>query len=171
MVSRRHILPLSLIALGSLILVGLVVFVFIHRGYEQPGAAPLPAQIGGLAQTSRQTGSQAVAEFTRLHGESFPIMTGAKGEYGNNQVTLWVAGTADAQAAAQLVTMMRDKIAQGNSPFLPTAEMQLGKRTLYALSGLGQNHFYFQSSNLVIWLATDPDLQDKVLSSILNFYP
>ena len=41
----------------------------------------------------------------------------------------------------------------------------------YALDGMGQKHFYFQSKNLIIWLAAEPSIADEALKQILEDYP
>jgi hypothetical protein len=66
---------------------------------------------------------------------------------------------------------MKDKIAEGNSPFTPTGERPDGSRVIYELGGMGQKHFYFQSGDLLIWLAADVDLAEQALGQVLVFYP
>jgi hypothetical protein len=44
-------------------------------------------------------------------------------------------------------------------------------RTLYELTGMGQRHYYFQSNNLVVWLAADDPIAETALAGALNFYP
>ena len=117
------------------------------------------------------TGPQAVTDFSNLHGDQFPLTSGAVGFYGNNRATIWVAGAPLSLMAARLVTAMRDKIAEGNSPFTTSGEYQDNKRTIYALEGMGQKHFYFQSHNLVIWLAADADIADAALQQLKEIYP
>jgi hypothetical protein len=36
---------------------------------------------------------------------------------------------------------------------------------------MGQEHFYFQSKNLVIWVAVDPAFVETVKQQILEAYP
>jgi hypothetical protein len=117
------------------------------------------------------TGPQAEADFSNLHGKQFPLTSGAVGIYGNRQATLWVAGAPLNLMAARMVIAMRDKIAEGNSPFTPNGEYQDNQRTIYILEGLGQKHFYFQSQNLVIWLAADADIADAALQKLEETYP
>jgi len=60
---------------------------------------------------------------------------------------------------------------QGGSPFTPVEQFNQGARTIYVLEGMGQMHFYFQSKNLVIWLAADPAVADAAIKQILEAYP
>ena len=66
---------------------------------------------------------------------------------------------------------MRDRIAEGNSPFTATKDLKIGERTIYTLEGLGQKHFYFQSENLIVWTAADASYYETVLQQVLDFYP
>jgi hypothetical protein len=42
---------------------------------------------------------------------------------------------------------------------------------VYQVEGLGQAHYYFQSGDLIIWLAADKALADTSLAELLAFYP
>jgi hypothetical protein len=127
-----------------------------------------------LSLAQSLTGEKAIAEFSRLHGNDFPLTSGAVGMYGSNHsATLWIAGALFKPLAGRLLAAMRDKIAgsAGESPFTPVGELQNGPRTIYALNGMGQKHFYFQSGKLLIWLAVDPQIADETLTTVLKFYP
>lgn len=138
---------------------------------SNPATAPLPYQLAGLPLTMKMTGRQATEEFDMLHNEHFPLTSGAVGIYGDRKAALWVGGAPFDFMATSLVTAMRDKISEGRSPFTPMSEINSGKRTVYVLEGMGQKHFYFQSENLVIWLAAEPALADQALQQILEAYP
>lgn len=161
----------ALIGLGIiLILVSGGIYLY-SSGTIQPGAAPLPDQVAGLPLSMKMTGTQATEEFDMLHDQHFPLTSGAVGMYGDQKVALWVGGAPFNFMAAGMVTAMRDKISEGRSPFTPLDEFKDGGRTIYALEGMGQKHFYFQSKNLVVWLAADPSIADEALKQILEAYP
>ena len=167
----KRSLSLTLMFLGTLIVVAAFGWAYFENSISHPAALTLPVQLAGLPLSSQTTGPQAVADFSNLHGESFPLSSGAVGIYGNNRATLWVAGAPLNLMAARLVIAMRDKIAEGNSPFTPSGEYQDNERTIYVLEGMGQKHFYFQSHNLVIWLAADADIADAALQQLKEIYP
>jgi hypothetical protein len=124
--------------------------------------------------TQSLIGEKAIAEFTRLHGNDFPLTSGAVGMYGSDHfVTLWVAGGPFKPVADRLLEAMHDKIAgsTGESPFIPVGELLDGTRTVYELDGMGQKHYYFQSGKLIIWLAVNPLRTEEVLTTVLKFYP
>ena len=167
----KRSLSLTLMFLGTLIILAAFGWAYVENSISHPAGLILPDQLAGLPLSSQMTGPQVVADFSNLHGEQFPVTSGAVGFYGNNRATLWVAGAPLNLMAARLVTAMRDKISEGNSPFTPTGEYQDKLRTIYALEGIGQKHFYFQSHNLVIWLAADADIADAALQQLKEIYP
>ena len=169
--TMRRIGPVVVIGAGVLLILLMGAWLYVGNLIDHPGIVPLPEQVAGLPLSSKLTGTDATEEFSMLHKEHFPLTSGAVGVYGDNQIGLWVGGAPLDFMAARLVSAMRGKIAEGHSPFTPVAERQDGSRTIYVLEGMGQSHYYFQSKNLVIWLASQPDLADKALQQTREAYP
>ncbi|MBU4225235.1 MAG: hypothetical protein KKC71_05385 [Chloroflexi bacterium] len=167
----KRSLSLTLMFLGTLFVVAALGWAYFEKATDNPSPLALPEQLAGLPLSSQMTGPQAVANFSNLHGKQFPLTSGTVGIYGDHQATLWVAGAPLNLMTARMVTAMRDKIAEGNSPFTPSGEYQDNQRTIYVLKGMGQKHFYFQSQNLVIWLAADADIADAALQQLKEIYP
>lgn len=168
----ERIVPLLLISLGIIILFGSIGFGVYNYALSNPGDAPLPNSISGLALKSPAFGKGAVEEINQLHGLRFPLFSGAVGIYGKeNQAILWISGMPTRFLAKKLILEMEERIAEGNSPFTPVNEYTDNSRTIYELDGHGQKHFYFQSKNLIVWLAVDIDLIESTLAEVLEFYP
>ena len=167
----KRTFPLVLMTAG--LVLSLAAFGQLYRDNREPVATSgiLPAKIVGLALDSSESGEAAISEFTSMHGKEFPVISGEIGHYGNGWITLWVAGTSTDSIASQMVDSMRDRIAEGKSPFTPVKEIETGNRTVYVLDGMGQKHYYFQSKNLVIWLASDVSVADGAIQQILEVYP
>ena len=163
---------LILIAVGfSIVLVGLA-YAYYSQTLEQISPAPLPDQVAGFQLSRRILGRPAIDELAWMHGQEFPLTKGAVGNYGGeNQITLYVAGTPMKFMAGRLLIAMRDRIAESNSPFTPIAERERKERTIYELDGLGQRHFYFRSDDLVVWLAADETQAEEALEQVIFFYP
>lgn len=166
----KHTNPIFLMGVGILLLFGSGWY-FFNAQVDQPADVSLPSKIAGVALTQKTTGSEAMAEFESLHRKQFPITSGSIGIYGDEQITLWAAGAESPSSASAMVGAMQAKIAGGNAPFTPLEQFQQGGRTIYVLEGMGQKHYYFQSKNLVIWLAADPALADQSIQQILEVYP
>lgn len=169
---RKQILSLISIVAGSLLLLSGVGNALFRQAVADPSPAPLPEQVAGLSAVRRTTGWQAAGEISRLHRKQFPLSSAAVGVYGSDrQVTLWVSGAPLELFAALMLSSMQEAIGRGNSPFTPVGEERIGERVIYALDGLGQKHFYFQSGKLLVWLAADPSLAEEALMEVLDYYP
>jgi hypothetical protein len=167
----KRFFSLGLITVGILLLSGVVNWSYFGNLTKQPGEVSLPDSIAGLKITNITTGDQAMADFENLHDKQFPVTSGSIGIYGNNEITLWAAGAPSETIASEMTNSMTEKIAKGNSPFTPLEQITQGNRTIYVLEGMGQQHYYFQSNNLVIWLAVSPALADRALQQTLEVYP
>lgn len=167
----RRAFPVILGVLGLLLLAASAAWGLFSQAVANPAALALPRQIAGVGRTDYVTGPAAAREFENLHGKDFPITSGAVAIYGDNQITIWAAGAPLEPVAAQLVRSMHDRIAEGRSPFAEVGTLQDRGRAVYVLEGMGQKHYYFQSKNLVIWLAAEPAIADRSLQEILEAYP
>ncbi len=168
----RRVFPLVLALLGILLVAGSVGSALLGTAFDNPAALPLPRTIAQLPRSHYVTGREAATEFQNLHGEQFPLISGAMGMYGpKNEISIWVAGAPVDFMASQLVDAMRRKISEGGSPFTEVDSFQDRGRTVYVLTGMGQKHYYFRSRNLVIWLASEPLIANEAIGQILEEYP
>ena len=166
----KRIFAIGLMVIGVWLVVGAIGWTFFDHPSSQFSEGSLPDSIAGLRLTNSTTGPQAIEELSSMHGKEFHIEFGEIGVYGNREITLWVAGAASDEVAAQMTTAMQEKIAKANSPFTPTNEIQNNDRKVYVLDGMGQRHYYFQSKNFVIWLAANPSVADTAIKQILEVY-
>ncbi len=114
----RRLRAAFLIALGVVLLVATIGYWRLTAAVDRPAAAPLPQTLTGLPLTAATYGPGAVVEIARLHGKRFPLTAGAMGVYGSQkQAILWVAEVPIHLMAARMVEAMREKIAEGTSPF------------------------------------------------------
>lgn len=143
---------------------------YLNNRFTSGSPMDLPNEIAGMRLKDSKSGDQAISEFTDLHGKSFPVTSGAVGTYGNREITLWVASTPSDSIARELTVAMQKRIAEGKSPFTPINEINQRNRKVYVLEGMGQKHYYFQSKNLVIWLAANPSIADEAFQQILEVY-
>ncbi|RME90367.1 MAG: hypothetical protein D6770_02610 [Anaerolineae bacterium] len=133
-------------------------------------AGEVPTAIAGVPLMQVITGEEAVRSINRLHGKEFPLVSGAVAVYGEQNVILWVSTAADEAAAGELTRLMTERIAEGRSPFQENGSRKVDGVTVYDLTGLGQRHFYWQSGNLVLWLAADEALAGRALEETIAFY-
>jgi hypothetical protein len=162
---HRKILLLFLLT-GSAILLALAVY--LSQTQSRPA---LPDELGGYTLDSNLHGPEAVKRIVFSHLGEFVIVDGAVGEYGGGVITVWMAEAGSEKEADQLVLDMTNRIPEVESPFTSMGQLNRQGRVIYLLEGQGQVHFYFQSQKLVIWAAAYPELGEKVLNQLLNFYP
>jgi hypothetical protein len=144
---------------------------FLLIKLEKSNPAWLPEVVAGLRLEPQVLGKEAVSEINRLHGKSFTLVDGAVSRYGSGQVTLWVSQAKSTNSAEEILLAMRDSIAARESPYTPLGESKHAKRIVYEVEGLGQLHYYFRSSDLVVWVATDKNCADAALADALGFFP
>lgn len=166
---KRLNLPFLFILSGGLILLVIVAILFYQAGGKS--STPTPARLAGLAHTRVANGSAAVREIQQLHGKDFEFGGADVVDYDGGRVRLWVAQLESPTEAAKMVKSMGESIARGGSPFTPIAQQDIGAHTVYALEGMNQVHFYFQSGSNVVWLGADPDLAETALDETLAFFP
>lgn len=169
----RRLGPVLLLIAGVLLVAGGAGYWWFERQIAAPEAAVLPPELAGLSLAEASYGPEAVANVTRLHDQSFPLTSGAHGQYGRSGETamLWVTGTPARLVASRMVGEMEAAIVRGNSPFQPAGTRQVNGRTVYELTGMGQRHYYFRSGTAVVWLAVDDALAEVALVETLTFYP
>jgi hypothetical protein len=167
-----RLLALVAVAVGIAILAVAVYFVLTRKPSGGETEIPVPREIADFALTRKSTGTAAISEINQMHGLEFSFLEGVVCEYGTGRkATLWVSVLADREEAEQMLTSMRDRIAAGNSPFQPLGVWQNRERSIYELQGMGQRHYYFQSDQLVVWLAVEPPSAQVAIDYLLDFYP
>lgn len=161
----KRVGPPAAIALGVvLLLVGLWLIL-------TPGPLVIPNRLAGLSLSTRLTGPPALAEIEHLHGKSFMLTDGAVARYNGGNITVWASATWLSPFAGWQVDAMTRRIAEGNSPFVPRENRQVNGHTVYVLSGMGQEHFYFQHNHQVIWLAASAPVADAALTDYIQQLP
>ena len=170
-VDMKRVLVSILILTGMILTLTAFGWLIYEQKVSNPAPVSIPDTLAGFPLTDQLTGNQAAQDFSQLHGKQFPLTSGAVGFYGNHQATLWVAGAPLKSMAEEMVITMRDRIAEGRSPFTPIGEISDKERTIYSLEGMGQKHYYFQSGNLVIWLAVDTKTSEMALQQLKEYYP
>jgi hypothetical protein len=163
---KRSFLPNLLITLGFVFILAMLTWQLVR---EQSTGATLgltvPRSLAGKSLIAQKSGAVALAEIETLHGKGFDLTDGTVVRYGD--ATVCVATAKDEAAAKAMVDTMTRRVAEGRSPFTPTGTRPINGRTVWTLTGMGQSHFYWQTSNKVVWLAISPDLADQGLRELM----
>lgn len=125
----------------------------------------MPKSLAGKSLIAQKSGAVALAEIESLHGKGFELTDGTVVRYGD--ATVWVAKAKDEAAAKSMVDTMTRRIAEGRSPFTPTGTRPINGRTVWTLTGMGQSHFYWQTSDRVVWLAISPAPAEQGLRELM----
>ncbi len=168
---KRSFLPYLLIALGFVFILAMLTWQLVRE--QSAGATfaslTVPKSLAGKSLITQKSGAVALAEIESLHGKGFELTDGTVIRYGD--ATVWVAKAKDEAAAKAMVdTMTRRiaaaRIAEGSSPFTPKGTRPINGRTVWTLTGMGQSHFYWQTSDKVTWLAISPALAEQGLREL-----
>ena len=66
---------------------------------------------------------------------------------------------------------MTAKIGPDHPVFQDLQALTVGGRTVYAMTGQGQQHYYFRSGAAVVWLAADGAIAQAALHDAVRRYP
>jgi hypothetical protein len=158
------------IAGAALALAGILGAFLIGRS-ARADELQIPDRLGKLILVETQSGAAAAAEIQRLHGRAFPLASAAVARYGPaGEASLWVAGTVSEDEAAALLEAMHLAIETADSPFTAQEPQVIAGVTVYPLRGMGQEHMYFQSGRLVLWLAADAGVAETARLAVVEAY-
>jgi len=163
---KRSWQPYLLIALGFAVILAALAW---QLARDWPVIATsvtwrMPKSLAGKSLIAQKSGAVALAEIESLHGKGFALADGTVVRYGD--ATVRVAKAKDEAAARAMVDTMTRRIAEGRSPFTPTGTRPINGRIVWTLTGMGQSHFYWQTSDKVTWLAISPALAEQGLREL-----
>lgn len=131
------------------------------RALEALAGSPLVASLRGPA---------ALREVSRLHGKRIDATDALVLRYGNG-IAVWISASATPLGASALLWKMNRRMSGGTTVFSMPRAREVHGRTVFTTDGQGQRHYYYQSSNKVLWLAGPPSLADEALEALLQLYP
>ena len=169
MSDRKRLLSYIFFVLGIVIVAG-ALWYSLHIGRFKKVVPDIPQTIAGVAMTQFFSGNEAVVSIQQLHGVDVPLVGGVVAAYGDQNIILWVSDAGSEGEAAILTDLMGIRISEGRSPFTVLGDFELEGKTIYALDGMGQAHYYWQSGELVIWLAADVDLAESAVREMAVFF-
>ncbi len=118
------------------------------------GAALLPKKVTDLTlEGPVQTGRQATAQISGLHGTGIAIDDAAIGQYKGpaGRAMLWVSESADTSSAQALLAAM-DQAMPGDKTFTGRVEFQVDGLPVYRVDGAGMTNYYYRLDRRVYWL-------------------
>jgi hypothetical protein len=171
MLFRNRFLSYLLIIIGITVLTGTILYYFnIDQSWKGALVNNIPPMLAGVQLSQVITGEEAIDSIQKLHGKEFPLEDGAVAIYGSRNVILWISDAGDNSDAKELTELMKIRISEGRSPFKEQGKFVQNGITIYELEGLGQQHFYWQSGRLVLWLAADDEFAETALMETIDIY-
>ena len=163
---KRAFLPYLLITLGFVFTLAMLTWQLARNwpATAESSTWRMPKSLAGKSLIAQKSGAMALAEIESLHGKGFEMTDGMVVRYGDAMV--WVAKAKDEATAQAMVDTMTRRIAEGRSPFTSTGTRPINDRTVWTLTGMGQSHFYWQTSDKVTWLAISPALAEQGLREL-----
>jgi hypothetical protein len=131
---------------------------------SEPATPALPGRLVGLPLSSSASGSEALRQVASMHSGSFQLSWAAIGGYGSGEAMVWVAAPADG-TAAEMATLMAERISQGGSPFAAPEPVR-GDPRVWATTGIGKVHFFWATDEAVWWLSADRGLAEEALAQL-----
>ncbi|MBI2954550.1 MAG: hypothetical protein HYY30_09570 [Chloroflexi bacterium] len=138
----------------------------IGAGTTEP-AQGIPQKLGAVTLIDALTGQKAIDDMSMLHGKDVGLTGGWVGQY-QARGTAYVGETVDEEVAAQLLDAMVARIGAGNRVFTGLRSAQVDGQKVYFVTGLGQNHYFYQKGNKVIWLALPTNKPEDFLGDALR---
>lgn len=166
----RRVVTLTVQSLAAMLLVASIYWVLSEKGMlpgsSSPADSPIPQSIAGYRLRQTVTGQSAVEQLTEMHGKDVELTNVWIGRY-QGSGTVWYSEIVSEAKAAELIGRMTGKIAAGNQAFTNLRQFQYEGVTVYSVIGMGQQHFYYQAGNKMVWLAApqggeEPFLQDAL---------
>ena len=112
-------------------------------------------------------GEAAIKEMSQLHGRDVGMVGGWVAHYQRN-ATVYVGEIADEDSASNLLEAMVSRIGAGNAIFKDLQRVRFEGQDLYSVFGQGQNHYFYQKGNKVIWIAAPTSNEAMFLRDALR---
>ncbi len=166
---QKRIGPGILMGLGVLFLLVGIGWLGLNWWASTQPALTVPDTLAGMSISNRLSGDAALQNIARLHGKTFPITDGVVAMYNGHDATVWISSTWLPVMAQKQVTLMTERIKEGQSPFNLMGHKNVAGLTVFELTGLGQTHYYFQRNRQVVWLAVNPELAQQSLTELIDY--
>ncbi len=168
---KRRSGPIVMIVSGLVLLILAAATAPIALQLMRPTAASLPPSLAGMPMQGAIYAAEAIETIDQMHAKSFALSSAAVGAYGSlGEAFLYISGAPTEWLAKRMTEEMTQRIAENETPYTPLGEEVIGGTRVYILEGHGQQHFYFRSGKLLVWLAADAWLATPAIEECLRFY-
>lgn len=114
-----------------------------------------PASLAGMIITDALSGQKAIESVSQLHGTAITVSTAYVVNYqglDNQTMTIWYSEAQNVQDATTLFLAM-DKKMPNSQAFQNYKTIKIDNQEYKSVTGMDQQHYYWQKGTRVIWLA------------------
>ena len=172
MKSRTELFFYLMLVISIAILAGIAVYATSNIPFIfQTKQDVVPRTISALPRVRKISGYKAIDYIQQLlYGYDFNLEDGTVAIYGNQNVILWFSDAGSEQKATNLLESMKVQISEEGLAFRELGSFELLDFTINELDGFDHLHYYWQASNLVIWLTVDAAFAGGALSETVIYY-
>ena len=143
----------------------------------QPQAAQVdaklfPQQLAGMSLTNAISGPDAIKEVSQLHGSNIEVKTAYVVAYqgsGGLSMNIWFSEAKDEKDAKGLFVAMDSKMPTTQA-FQNYKTVTVDGKQFKFVTGMGQEHYYWQTGNRVIWVSIGGKNTAEVLKQVAPLY-
>lgn len=131
-----------------------------------------PATLAGMNRAKVISGQQAMAAVSQLHGKNISLVRAFVVSYqgsGSQQMTIYYSEANNAADASILFKEMDQKMPK-TSAFQNYKTVTVDGKAYKFVTGMGQEHYYWQSGNRILWLAVGAPNSADVLKQVAPLY-
>jgi len=167
----KHTLVAAIFAVVLLTaVIGLTISI-VKSNNVQTAAFPLPQKLADMKLTQSIQGADAISQISKLHRLNMELVDGIVAQYKNSRAkaTLWIGMADTPKQAERLINRMTESIQQGNNKtFGHFQQLNVKDITVYSVLGMGQIHYYYRRGKRTVWIALNPDIDQRALNEIID---
>ncbi len=129
------------------------------NGTEPETLSMFPPELGEMNLVDEYSGTKARSEITNMHMGDVEFLEGYVAYYESGTGTtarFWVSTFQSENLASNATMMMTVEIGEEVTPFTVPEEIPVDHGDVdraYYVTGMGQDHYYWQKGEMVVWLA------------------
>ncbi len=170
----------TLIIIAAIIVLGFagVSGVLLYNLYGPAGQtsstlseSSFPQTLAGMSLAQVNTGEQAMVMISKLHGKDITIKQGFIAQYmsGSSQMTIWVSESNTEAEAVEMMRVMDEKM-PASQVFKGRKEITAENQKVIYVTGMGQDHYYWQIGTEVYWIAVGGADSLQVLKDVIRSF-
>ena len=175
---KRKLMKVAIYLSFIFLVLAAVYFISPQSGNNNSDSSSIfPKELGDMNLVEEYSGERAKSEIRNMHLGEWDFLKGYAGYYEGNSgesATFWTAIFHNQSQAINTTEWMTNEINKGDTPFSVPEKITLNQTDVdhaYYVEGIGQDHYYWQKDDIVVWMAlTNINLekQNQLLDSAME---